>query len=263
MNLQDAILLGIIQGIAEWLPISSTGHLRLMEHFLGLSLPILFDVTLHIGTLVVIFVFFRTDIKNIISALVRLDFKSEYGRLIPLIVIGTIPTALIGYAFSTEIESIFSSVIPIALALITSGVLLFSSKIARERTDDITYPKAIVFGIAQGIAIIPGLSRSGTTIAVALLLGLRRERAFRFSFLLSIPAVFGALGLTLYREQAVLTEAGVGVFQIFAGAVVAMAIGYLALNLLHKVIENRKFYLFAFYCWIMGITLILLSLGGY
>ncbi len=263
LNLQDAILLGIIQGIAEWLPISSTGHLRLSEHFLGLGLPILFDVTLHIGTLVVIFVFFRADIKNILSALAHLDFKSEYGHFIPLIVVGTVPTAVIGYVFSSQIETIFSNVIPIAVALIASGVLLFSSKLGREKTDDITYPKAIVFGIAQGIAIIPGISRSGTTIAVALLLGLKRERAFRFSFLLSIPAVIGALGLTLYREQSALTQAGVGVSQVSIGAVVAMLVGYLALNALHKVIENRKFYLFAVYCWIMGVALIFLSLNGY
>lgn len=262
-NLLNSIILGIIQGIAEWLPISSTGHLRLAEHFLGLSIPILFDITLHIGTLVVIFVFFRKDIKNILKALTHLDFKSENGQLIPLIIIGTIPTALIGIVFSDAIESTFSNVLPIATALVICGTLLYTSKFSRERTDRITIPEALIFGTAQGIAIIPGLSRSGTTIAVALLLGLRREKAFRFSFLLSIPAVIGALGLELYKEHAALAQSGFGLTDILVGVVITMVVGYIALNILHRVIENKKFHLFAFYCWLFGAALIVLTLTGF
>jgi undecaprenyl-diphosphatase len=259
----NTIILGIVQGIAEWLPISSTGHLRLAEHFLGLTIPILFDVTLHIGTLIVIFVFFRRDIKSILSALMHLDFKSESGRLIPLIVVGTVPTALIGLAFSDLIESTFRNILPIAAALTVCGALLYSSKAAREKTDAISYPTALIFGVAQGIAIIPGLSRSGTTIAVALLLGLKRERAFRFSFLLSIPAVIGALGLTFYKERAVLVQAGFGLTEILVGVTIAMFVGYVALNVLHRTIENKKFHLFAFYCWLLGASLVVLTLMGF
>ena len=259
----NTIILGIIQGVAEWLPISSTGHLRLVEHFLGLHLPILFDVALHIGTLIVIFVFFRRDIKNILSALVHLDFKSESGHLIPLILVGTIPTALIGLAFSDVIESTFRQVLPIAAALLVCGGMLYSSKIAREGTDTISYPTALIFGVAQGIAIIPGISRSGTTIAIALLLGLKREKAFKFSFLLSIPAVIGALGLTFYREHAALALAGFGLNEILVGAAIAMLVGYAALNLLHRIIENKKLHLFAFYCWGLGASLVVLSLMGF
>ena len=262
-TLLDSIILGIIQGIAEWLPISSTGHLRLAEHFLNLSIPILFDVTLHIGTLVVIFVFFRKDIKNILTALAHLDFKSENGRLIPLIIIGTIPTALIGLAFSDTIESTFRTVLPIATALVICGTLLYTSKLAREKTDKITIPEALIFGVAQGIAIIPGLSRSGTTIAVALILGLKREKAFRFSFLLSIPAIIGALGLTLYKEHAALAQSGFGLTEILIGATIAMIVGYIAINVLHKAIENKKFHLFALYCWLFGATLIVIGLLGF
>ena len=262
-HLLESIILGIIQGIAEWLPISSTGHLRLAEHFLGLTLPILFDVTLHIGTLVVIFVFFREDIKNILVALAHLDFKTDYGRMIPLIIVGSVPTALIGLTFSTQIEATFTTVLPIAATLIISGILLYMLKLAREKTDRVTYTHALVFGIAQGIAIIPGISRSGTTIAVALLLGLSRTKAFRFSFLLSIPAVAGALGLTLYREHAALTESGFGLPQIMVGAVIAMVMGYFALSLLKRIIENRKFHLFAYYCWTIGAILVVLGFSGY
>jgi undecaprenyl-diphosphatase len=261
--LLQSIILGIIQGIAEWLPISSTGHLRLAEHFLGLTLPILFDVTLHIGTLVVIFVFFREDIRNVLAALARLDFKTEQGRMIPLITVGSIPTALIGLTFSTQIEATFTTVLPIAATLIISGILLYASKLAREKTEAITYTHALVFGVAQGIAIIPGISRSGTTIAVALLLGLSRTKAFRFSFLLSIPAIIGALGLTLYRQHATLTNLGFGLPEIVVGAVIAMVVGYFALSLLKRIIENRKFHMFAYYCWALGVILIVLGFSGY
>lgn len=259
----EAIVLGLIQGIAEWLPISSTGHLRLAEHFLGLTLPILFDVTLHIGTLFVVFVFFRKDIKDVLVALAHRDFKSESGALIPLIIVGTIPTALIGLVFSDLIETTFSTVLPIATVMIICGILLYSSKTAREKTDNITYPTAIIFGIAQGIAIIPGLSRSGTTIAVALLLGLKREKAFTFSFLLSIPAIIGALGLTFFREHEALALAGFGWYEILIGATVAALVGYVALNVLHRAIENKKFHLFSVYSWVMGLILIGLALAGF
>jgi undecaprenyl-diphosphatase len=262
-HLLETIILGIIQGIAEWLPISSTGHLRLAEHFLGLTIPILFDVTLHIGTLIVILAFFRKDIKDILSALIHLDFKTENGKLIPLIIVGTIPTALIGLVFSDQIESTFRTPLPIATALIICGILLYTSKFSEEKTDNITYVTAIIFGTAQGIAIIPGLSRSGTTIAVALLLGLKREKAFKFSFLLSIPAIIGALGLTLIKEHEALAQTGFGTTEILVGVIIAMTVGYFALKLLHRAIENRKFHLFAFYCWLLGICLIVLSLIGF
>jgi len=263
-RLLETIILGIIQGIAEWLPISSTGHLRLAEHFLlGEPMPILFDVILHIGTLIVVLAFFRKDIKNILSALIHLDFNSENGEFVPLIIIGTIPTAFIGLIFSDQIESTFRTPMPIATALIICGTLLYTSKFSKEDTDNITYKTALIFGTAQGIAIIPGLSRSGTTIAIALLLGLKREKAFKFSFLLSIPAIIGALGLTLIKEHEALALTGFGTTEILVGVIIAMTVGYFALKLLHKAVENKKFHLFAFYCWLMGITLIALSLVGF
>jgi undecaprenyl-diphosphatase len=264
-NLLDATILGIIQGIAEWLPISSTGHLRLADHFLGLDLPILYAITLHIGTLIVIFIFFRKDIKNMLTALAHRDFKSENGKLIPLIIVGSVPTALVGASLvlSNIIETVFNQVTPIALALIVCGFLLYASKLARENTDVLSYKTALVFGIAQGIATLPGISRSGTTIAVALLLGLKREKAFRFSFLMSIPAIIGALGLTLFQEHEALMQSGFGLAEIAVGALVAMLVGYVALYAVHKTIENKKFYLFAFYCWVFGAAMLILGLNGF
>ena len=263
MDLIQTIILGLIQGVTEWLPISSTGHLRLTEHFLDLKVPILFDVLLHAGTLIVTLLFFHKDIKNILVALGKRDFKTENGKLIPLIIVGTIPTALIGLIFGNAIEALFSNLVPIAGAFVICGVVLYSSKIGNEKKESIGYLEALVIGTAQGIAIIPGISRSGLTIAVALLLGTKREKAFKFSFLLSVPAIIGALGLTLYEQHAALVLAGVGWTEILVGVAVSMVVGYFALNLLRKIIAHKKFYFFAFYCWLLSIVLIALSLSGF
>jgi undecaprenyl-diphosphatase len=233
----------------------------LAELFLGLKTPILFDVILHIGTLIVILFFFRRDVEKILSALVRLDFKTENGKLIPLLIVGTIPTALIGLAFGELIENLFQTVLPIAIAFILCGIVLSSSKAGKERTENIGYLAAVTIGTAQGIALIPGVSRSGITIAAALLLGIKREKAFKFSFLLSIPAILGALGLTLYKQFDDLATAGLGLFEILVGIIVAMLVGYFALKLLWKTLATKIFHFFAFYCWLLGATLIVFSLG--
>jgi len=258
-QLIKTIVLGIIQGLTEWLPISSTGHLKVLQQFLGLNVPLLFDVVLHVGTLTVVMVFFRNDIKKISLALARFDFKTDDGRLIPLIIVGTIPTVVIGFVFSTFLENLFQNISIIALAFTTCGILLYSAKIGKEKTDNITFSEAFVIGIAQGIAVIPGFSRSGLTIATALLLGIKRGKAFKFSFLLSIPAIIGALALTLCKELDRLAASGVGWVEVAAGTVTAMVVGYLALGMLRKVLAKKKFHLFAFYCWTAGIFLMAAS----
>jgi undecaprenyl-diphosphatase len=262
MDPLQAIIVGFIQGVTEWLPISSTGHLRIAENILGLTtIPLLFDVTLHVGTLIIILLFFRKDIKLVLVALTKGDFKSENGKLIPLIIIGTAPTALIGVVFSSAIETYFSMYLPIAGAFIACGVVLYFSRAEKGEKENISYVEALAIGTAQGIALIPGLSRSGLTIATALILGVRREKAFKFSFLLSVPAVIGALGLTLYEQYETLTLVGVGLTEISVGIAVSLVVSYFALKLLWKALTGRKFYLFAFYCWLLGAVLIALSLS--
>jgi len=258
-QLIEAIILGVVQALTEWLPISSTGHLRLVENFFGLELPILFDVILHVGTLIVILIFFRKEVGKMLSSIAHLDFKNEYGKMVPLIIVGVIPTLLIGIVFGRLIEDTFQDIFPIAIALIICGLILYSAKAGKEKTDSISYTTAVMIGIAQGIAIIPGISRSGTTITVALILGIERKRAFRFSFFLSIPAILGALGLTLYTELDELASTNLGIGEILAGAAIATIVGYLALKLLWKIIMTEKFHLFAFYCWLLGAGLIMLS----
>jgi undecaprenyl-diphosphatase len=263
LGLLEAILLGLIQGITEWLPVSSEAHLRLAEYYLGLSLPILFDVMLHIGTLVVVLVFFRSDVRKILSALRRLDFKSEYGEMIPLIVVATIPTALIGLLLGGWAESTFQTPLPIAVTLILGGVLLFASKEGPEKTDHVSYLVAFLIGVAQGIAVIPGVSRSGITISTALLLGLKREKAFKFSFLASIPAIVGDFGASALREGSAMFAAGVGWVEVFAGVLVAMVVGYFALKLVRRTLQTKTFHLFAVYRWLLALALILLLFYGF
>jgi len=255
-QLVETIILGIIQGLTEWLPISSTGHLKLFDIFRGLKVPISFDGILHIGTLIVILVFFRKEVHKVLSALAHLDFKTEYGKMIPLIVVGSIPTALIGLIFGWQIESIFKTVPPIATAFIFFGALLYSSKFSKDKTDNINYYAALMMGIAQGIAIIPGVSRSGATIAVALLLGIKREKAFTFSFLLSVPSILGASGYTAYTEFEKLTSSNLGWDALLIGATVAILVGYFAIKLLWKTLVKERFHLFAFYCWLLGAVLV-------
>jgi len=262
-KLVETIFLGLIQGLTEWLPVSSTGHLKLAQHFLGWTVPTAFDGILHVGTLLVIIFFFRKEIRGVLSAFVRLDFKSENGQLIAPIIVATIPTVLIGLVFGDAIENYFNGVIPIAAALISFGVILYISKFGKGQNKKIAIPAALIIGTAQGIAITPGVSRSGATIAMALLLGIEHERAFKFSFLLSIPSILGAAGLTLYEERTQLVTAGIGWTEIIAGTVVATIVGYFALRLLQKTIIGRKFHLFSLYCWLLGAVLIVAGLSGF
>jgi len=263
LDIIKTIILGIIQGLTEWLPISSTGHLKIAEHFMNEKLPLLFDFILHIGTLIVVLLFFRRDIKNILSALVRLDFKTEHGKLVPLIVVGSISAGIIGIILNEPVNTAFQNILPIAVAFVLCGTMLCSTKFAHEKTDAIGYSAAVLVGVAEGIAIIPGISRSGATIAVALLLGIKREKAFRFSFLLSIPAILSVLGYNFVEKSGELASAGLDWSEILTGVIVAMFIGYFALKLLWKVLGKKKFHLFAFYCWILGTALIILSLRGF
>ncbi|MBS7636036.1 undecaprenyl-diphosphate phosphatase [Candidatus Bathyarchaeota archaeon] len=261
-QLIKALILGIIQGLTEWLPISSTGHLKIAERALNLTLPALFEVVLHVGTLAVVVIFFRSDVQKIFAALKRLDFKSDYGRFVPLIIVGAVPTMAIGFVFHVFLEDFFSKVSVIAAAFIICGVALCSARVGKEKADGVGFSQAFLIGVAQGMAVVPGLSRSGLTITVALLLGIRREKAFKFSFLLSIPAIIGALALTLYEQFKILATSSFGFVETAVGTVVAVIFGYLALKLLWKTIAREKFHFFAFYCWALGTSLIVaLCLG--
>lgn len=263
MDLLQSITLGLIQGTTEWLPVSSTGHLRIAEHFFGLTVPLLFDVVLHVGTLLVTLIYFRAAIRDVLLALWHRDFHSEYGRLIVPIIIGSIPTAVIAATVGDQLDFYFSTLVWLGVWFIVTGAVLLASKFTTERKDAISIPEALLIGVMQGLSIIPSLSRSGLTIAVALMLGIKKEVAFKFSFLLSIPAIIGALGLTLYQEGGSFALAGISGIDVAASLLVTVVVSFLALKILWKVLAAKKFYLFSVYCFTLGVALIVLSLMGY
>ena len=253
-QLFTTIILGLIQGVAEWLPISSTAHLRIAEHFLGFQATPLFNVFLHIGTLSVVIFYFRHDIKIILTALVHRDFHSEYGRFIPLIVVATIPTGVIGLLYDRFLADNYQTFLIMGITFLVGASLLFFSKFGKENQTQVSYRKALVMGAAQGAASFPGLSRSGSTISSGLLQGVKREMVFKFSFLLSIPAVIGDLGVEAYLERGSLVSQGVGVssLDLLVGLVFTVIAGYFAIVLVRKLVLTKRFHYFAAYTFALG-----------
>ncbi|MCW4014913.1 MAG: undecaprenyl-diphosphate phosphatase [Candidatus Bathyarchaeota archaeon] len=255
MTITQAILLAIIQGLTEWLPISSSGHLAIAQQLLGLNPPLIFDVTLHLGTLTVVLIAFRKDITNILKALTKRDFQTPQGKTAIYIATGSIPIAVIALTFYDTIKSLFSNLTAIAIALIITGCILFVSE-KRVGTKKMNTTDSILIGLAQAIAIIPGISRSGTTVSTALLRKIDKTTAFKYSFLLSIPAVIGATIL----EAKDLVTGNIDLAPLLVGAIVSMLVGYASLKLLQKIVINQKLHLFAYYCWTAGTAILVFIL---
>ena len=255
LTLIDILILAVVQGITEWLPMSSFGHLVIVEEYLGLELPLIFNVMLHLGTMFVVLVVFWRDIINIVKALVSLDFKTDEGKLALLIAVGSVPTALIGFFFHDIFESFSHNLLAVGVALLITGFVLFVSE--RRKTDrELSYLDSLLIGTAQGIAITPGISRSGVTIATGLLRRVKKEIAFKYSFLLSVPAVIGATAM----ESRDLVVGNVDVVALFLGAITSMMVGYISLKFLQKIVMKEKFHLFAYYCWIVGLITVFFHL---
>jgi undecaprenyl-diphosphatase len=252
VTLIEALILAVVQGLTEWLPVSSSGHLVITQKLLELNSPLIFDVMLHVGTLIVVIIVFRKDIVDIIKAVAKRDFETEEGKLALLIIVGSVPIALIGFFFHDVIESLFSNLLAVGVALIITGsVLIFSEKRKGKRKMGI--PDSLLVGLAQGAAIIPGISRSGITVATGLLRKIGKATAFRYSFLLSVPAVLGATVM----ESKDIVMGNIDMAPLFLGATISMIVGYVSLKLLQRIIMNEKFHLFAYYCWAVGIAIIL------
>jgi len=259
------IILGLIQGLAEWLPISSTAHLRVAEHFLGFQATPLFNVFLHVGTLGVVIFYFRHDIKVILTALAHMDFHSEYGRFIPLIIVGSIPTGIVGILYAKFLADNYQTILIIGITFLFGTALLLASKFGKENKAQVSFRTALVMGAAQGAASFPGLSRSGATISTGMILGVKREMVFKFSFLLSIPAIIGDLGVEAYLERGNFTSKGIGVspLSLLIALVFTVLAGYIAIVLVKKLVLTKRFHYFAIYTFTIGIILIILALSGF
>lgn len=251
VTLIEVLILAVVQGLTEWLPVSSSGHLVIAQKYLGLSLPIVFSVMLHVGTLVVVLMVFRKDIAKIIKALIKRDFETEEGKLVLLIAVGSVPIALIGFVFYDFFKSLFDNLLVVGLALLITGFVLFFSE-KRIGNRKLSYLDSLLIGLAQAVAIIPGISRSGVTVATGLMKKVDKTTAFKYSFLLSVPAVIGATVV----ESREIVLGNVDLIPLFLGATVSMIVGYVSLKLLQKIVMNEKFHMFAYYCWTVGLAII-------
>ncbi|HHT96896.1 MAG TPA: undecaprenyl-diphosphate phosphatase [Clostridiales bacterium] len=281
MTLLKAIIMGIIQGIAEFLPISSSGHLAIMKHILKIELEtgLLFDVLLHIGTLVAIFIAFWKDIKkliiegfsivgdffiNIFIAIKNLFIKDKtiykkmvttpYRRFVMLVIVSTIPTGIIGYSFKNIIVNASETLIVPGIFLIITGALMLVAdnvKLGSKDESNTSYLDAIIVGVSQGLATMPGLSRSGSTITSGLLCGFDKMFAVKYSFIMSIPAIIGAALLEvkdITNSSITSNEA----MYYFIGMVISAVVGYICIKTMLVVVRGKKFKYFAYYCFAVG-----------
>lgn len=249
----QALILGIVQGLTEFLPISSSGHLALFQKIFGIQKGVLtFDVAVHLATLVaVIFVFWK-DIIGII--------KKPFGKLPLLIVVGTLPTIIIGLALKDIIEKLFESGVTLGFEFLLTGLILWYAESVKSKgkgLEKTTYGDAAVVGVAQGIAILPAISRSGLTIAGALFRGLDREFAAKFSFLMSIPAILGAAALDGYKVAKSGGGLGVDVLPLVLGMAAAAICGYLAIKFMLRILTKGSMRVFSYYVFVLGALIIL------
>jgi undecaprenyl-diphosphatase len=249
----------MVQGLTEFLPVSSSAHLVFFQSLFGLKeSQVFFDVVLHLGTLLAVIVFFRSEIVRMARDLPK-GFKGRTDvpgstRLLLWIILASIPTGLMGLLLKDWFEPLFSQPKTVGVMLLITGLALWLTRYRKgegRTVERMGWIDAVAIGIAQGVAIIPGISRSGATICSGLFLGLDRELSGRFSFLLSVPAILGAT-LLEFRKF----ESPSEVWAYLAGAAVAFGVGLLALKVLMRIIRRGKLFNFAYYCWAMGVVMI-------
>jgi len=276
MSYLSAAFLGLVQGVAEFLPISSSGHLSIFQNFLGLNTAeeghVFFDLLLHLATLIAVCIFYRRDIMDIINQSLTYirtvghpvpGEKKKYPavRLLLMMFFGTLPLFLI-LPFKDKVEALYNNTMFIGFALLFCGTLLFvSDRLPRRSKNEktMTVRDALIIGVFQAIATVPGISRSGSTITAGIATGLDRQFAVKFSFLLSIPAILGANILSIADAA----EAGIDTALVpmyLVGMLVAAVSGYLCLMLLRYISQKGRFGGFAFYCWVVGVASIILTI---
>lgn len=257
MSVVESIILGIIQGITEFLPISSSGHLVLFQKLFGLhEANLVFDTMLHLGTLLAVFVVFWEDIVSMI--------KKPFSKLTLLVVVGTIPTGIIGLAFKDFFERLFASGQSLGVEFLVTGLILLLAErmpSGRKSINQISYGDALLVGTLQGAAILPAISRSGLTIAGCLFRGIDRETAARYSFLLSIPAILGASVL----QGKDLLDMGLGEVPVVTygiGTLMSAIAGYFAIKVMIRLIQQGSLKIFTYYVWVLGIGIVIAQLLG-
>ncbi len=262
MGILEAIILGIIQGLTEFLPVSSSGHLELTKAILGEDkMPeegLLFTVIVHFATALSTVVVFRKDILEIINGLFQFKWNESFQFSLKII-LSMIPAVIIGLLYEKELEQLFDgNVVFVGFMLIVTALLLFFADKAKNTLKPVSFKNAIFIGIAQAIAMLPGISRSGATISTSVLLGVDKSKAARFSFLMVVPLIFGKIAKDLMSGDLVYSESSFG--YLFAGFLAAFIAGLFACSWMVKLVRNSKLKYFSIYCLVVGLLAIIIGL---
>ena len=261
MEILHAILLGIIQGLTEFLPVSSSGHLEIMKTILGnkqvASQSVLMTVVLHFATALSTIVIFRNEIIDIFKGVLLKKSKEDFQFSIKII-LSMIPATIIGLVFNDEMESLFNNQISfVGIMLILTGAILFLADKAKTTNKKVSFFDAIIIGLSQAVAIIPGISRSGATISTAVLLGVDKEKAAKFSFLMVVPLIIGKILKDLLDGGDLFVQSSV--LELSAGFFAAFITGIFACKWMIKIVKNSKLKYFSIYCFVVGLSAIIIS----
>jgi len=271
VDILQAAILGIVQGLTEWLPVSSSGHLAIIQLAMGLEVPVFFDLVLHIGTLAGVFAIYRKDIISIISTIIAIlvtyfPFKNNFVRkysinkcdvkMIRLIIIGMIPTAAIGIAFKSFFVYSFQDTVAIAIGFVVTGILVLVTKFLKSGNREPGDVDAILIGAGQGLSIFSSISRSGATLSIGMFRKLKIPILVKYSFLLSIPAILGAsiFDIAASDRETLAQMYSIPIISYVVGILLSAIVGFISIKFLIHVINNESFYLFSFYCFAVGLV---------
>lgn len=274
MNIIQAIIIGVVQGLTEFLPVSSSAHLVFAHNILNVESSLAFDVFLHLGTLIAVVWYFRYDIIKMLKSwwlslgdLLQGRFmqgfrEDPYKRLAWYVILATIPVGIVGVLFEDAVDSLFAGAlyVPAFFLFVTGTILYLSQRMPGGNINlhNITKKEALFMGLGQACAVLPGLSRSGTTISAGLVAGLDKEFAAKFSFILSIPAIFGAF---VFQLKDIGSAMDANFLPILLGFVASIIAGYFAIKWMLDLIKNKSLDIFAYYCWIVGIVVFMGSIA--
>lgn len=274
MDILQGIIIGIVQGLTEFLPVSSSAHLVFVQNLLGVESSLAFDTFLHLGSLIAVLWFFRYDIYkmlkswwlslgDILQGRFREGFYDDpYKRLAWYVIMATIPVGIVGLLFEDSVDALFSGAlyVPAFFLFVTGTILYLSQRMPSGNINynNITKKEALFMGLGQACAILPGLSRSGTTIAAGLTIGLDKEFAAKFSFILSIPAILGAF---LLQAKDIGSAMDANFLPVVLGFIASIIAGYMAIKWMLDLVQNRNLDIFSYYCWLMGLIVFMGSIA--
>ena len=254
MTIFDSIFLGFIQALTEFLPISSSGHLVIIQKLLGQNMNnLVFEVILHLGTLFSIIIFFWNDLKEIFVNFILNDKSTK--QFIIQIIIATLPASIVGLLFKDKFIYFFNNLSTISMAFLFTSLILFSTKFIEKNNRKLNFRIAFLIGLAQVFALFPGISRSGITIATSLILGVDRKESARFSFILAIPILLGA-GILQFKELLILDE--FPIYESSFGFISALFFGLVMIKILFNIVYNNYFWIFSFYCLFISLVTFLI-----